>query len=327
MASHGGRDPWLEYRRGLRSLWSVYTGRAGRGEDAYTLEAACTWMLLVGLTANTSLLLAIGGTLAWAVAALVTGVGLWLNRGGLLHCRRAGRLESGQPTMRVLSWNVLYSNSASNVVDGLRGMEADLVVLYEPVSLHLDGLRESGVLDSYDKRVEVPGDNDDRHSGIAGYGNEKVRELDWVDCGGMSAIRAVVEVGGENVVVWGFRPEAPTTPERKQRWRLQLGRLAELIGQEVLPVCLTGDMNSSVWHRPYQDVLRSRNLRRASRLRGTWRHEHLGWRARIDHVMVEDRLRAGNFSTGNPSGSDHRPVAADIGGTGRKRVLAPLSNP
>jgi len=323
----GEKDSWLQYGKGLRSWFSILSGRAGTGEDEHTLEAALTGAVLVLMALNTGILLAVG--VSWTAAVLAAALTAWAavqNRNGISALRPGRRAGKGEDLVKVMSWNVLHDNAPAAVATGVADGEADLVILFEPVSGHLDALEE-GVAAQYSIRCEVPGDGDERHAGIAGYGNQKVTSIEWRECAGMGALRAVVRTEGGEIAVWGFRPEAPTTTERKERWRSQLRALEALLREERLPVCLLGDMNSTVWHRPYTEVLEKLRLRRASVLRGTWRHPVLGWRARIDHVLIGPGLVRGESGRIGPFGSDHQALVVEIGRPGRKRVLAPSYHP
>jgi endonuclease/exonuclease/phosphatase (EEP) superfamily protein YafD len=312
------KDPWMQYRKGLKSLVSVYTGKAGKGEDEYTLEAALTGWMLGLLGVNTAILASIEATRGAAVIAMLVFLGgVVIHRGGLYGLRRSRRLGKAHEGVSVVTWNVMYDNEpeqvASGVSETMLKLNVDLVFLYEPVSAQLDAIEHSGALIKHHVRCVVPGDGDERHAGIAGYGGEHIESIDWVDCGGMGALRAVANLGGEKIVIWGYRPEAPTSEERKERWKHQLKRLEELLAKETLPICLMGDMNSSIWHVPYRNVLNKFNLKRASGLRGTWQHPQLGWRGRIDHIAVDDRLRSRGGGAIGSYGSDHKALYVEIG--------------
>lgn len=314
----GHREPWERYVGGARAFLAVVSGRGGKGTGRDTLAAALTGHVLVALSLNTAVLAAFPATRrAAAGSLLLLAVSAWNNRRGMRSLRRASRDGSGE-AYRITSWNALYTNGAERVAEGVLGCGSDLVVLFEPVSAQLDAVARGGET-RWKVAFEVPGDGDDRHAGIAAYGNERVREISWRDLGGMGAVRCELGTGERTeMVVWGFRPEAPTEPERQARWRRQMKALREVVAGEVHPCMLVGDLNSSVWHEPLWQVCAAGKLRRGSRaLGGTWRHPVIGWRARIDHVFASEGVAVRSMRRGDACGSDHRMLHATVQPTGK----------
>ena len=303
-------EPWRRYRNIGRAGVAIILGRAGRGDSSYSLEAGIVGLYLSALLTNSVLLAVFEATrrAAW-LGFLITIVAVWNNRQGIYALRPARRGRGDG--IKVMSWNVEYRNKPENVAVGIKSVNADIVLLFEPVSAQLDFARKAG---NWKIVHEVPGDGDERHSGIAAYGNELVKEIEWHDLGGMSALRCVVQQKGRQpVAVWAYRPEAPTDEVRRERWVRQLKALEKALVGEKLPICLVGDLNSCVWHQPFSDVIAEGDLRRASPMwGGTWRHEILGWRGRIDHIYTSPTVGRKKSRRDEAWGSDHRALSCTI---------------
>lgn len=302
-------DPWRQYRRGVHAWWALLLGQAGRAKGPYPLEAGITGLFLVGISTNAMLLLPWEATRPAGIAGIaIAGVGAFCNRGGLMALRPAKRGGRG---VKIMTWNVEHRNEPAQIAAGIEACDSELVVLFEPVAAQLDAAERSA---PGNVRCEVPGDGDERHAGIAAYGGTRVSKIEWRDIGGMSAVRCELSLsGGAQVAVWGYRPQAPTSAALQALWVAQLDALDAVLATETLPIVLVGDLNSTVWHEPFHQLVTRRGLRRASRLLGgTWRHERLGWRGRIDHIYVDSRIRVARSRREAAWGSDHRPLTCEI---------------
>jgi len=304
-----GTDPWRQYRRGANAWLALLLGRAGQANGPYPLEAGITGAFLAGIFTNAVLLLTWDATRPAGIAGIaIAGMGAFCNRGGLAALRGARRGGRG---VKIMTWNVEHRNEPGNVADGIEACGGELVVLFEPVVAQLDAAKKVAPGNA---RCEVPGDGDERHAGIAAYGGTRVSAIEWRDVGGMSATRCELTLhDGARVAVWGYRPQAPTSETLQALWVTQLDALDAVLAAETLPVILMGDLNSTVWHAPFHQIIVRRGLRRASRLLGgTWRHERLGWRGRIDHIYVDKRIRVARSRREAAWGSDHRPLTCEI---------------
>jgi exonuclease III len=305
----GSEETWRKYAGGVRGVLAVLSGIAGAGRGEHTLAAGVVGHLLTIFSINTLLwgVLSILNTRNLRVFILSLGFLIFCaynNKAGFYLLKKAGKgVKNG--SVRVLSWNVQNCNSPENVRNGVEILSADLVILFEPETKHLDAIEK----ENWSVSCEVPGDGDERHSGIAGYGRQNVLSIDWVDIGKMSALRCEVLCKEGRVAVWGFRPEAPTTPERQDRWHIQMQELEKKLSEEKLPYVIVGDLNSCIWHKPLNRIVRKHKMRRGVNIfKGTWKHPHLGWRARIDHAYLSPKVKLVETKTEKPFGSDHRPL-------------------
>lgn len=309
------KEPWERYVGGIRAFAAVITGRAGRGVGRDTLAAAITGHIISALMLNTAVLAMFASTRRAAVGSLVLLViAAWTNRYGLLCLIRAPKQGTGA-AYSITTWNVMHTNEPEQVASAVAECGSDLVVLFEPVTAHLDAVELSGHM----VRLEVPGDGDERHAGVAAYGNELVREITWHDLDGMGALRCVLaREHRDDLVVWGFRPEAPTDADRQVRWHRQMLALRKAVAAEEHPYIVVGDLNSCIWHEPLWRVCRDGGLRRGSSLRGgTWCHPVVGWRGRIDHILAGTGVAVRSMRRGRAHGSDHRMLSAVVQRSGK----------
>lgn len=305
------KDPWRQYRRGAGAWASILNATAGRADGRYPLEAGLTGHILTIIAVNGAILTAFDPTRrAGLVGISIAAFGAWRNRSGLAALRRAKRTTKKERGLRLLSWNVEHHNSPENVAKGVASAGADITILFEPLSAQTEAAKAA-----LGKAVscEMPGDGDARHAGIACYAGEG-GETTRSDVGGMPAIRCLAkDPNGNKIAVWGYRPEAPTGEDRQRRWVEQLDALAVALQEETEPIVLMGDLNSCVWHQPFSEVVSKLGLRRASpMIGGTWRHELLGWRGRIDHIYVDERISVVRTKRGSAWGSDHRQLVCEV---------------
>lgn len=306
-------ESWRRYRGGVRGLISVVAGYASRGVGEHTLAAAVTGhvvgvvgIALVGLGA-----ISVGAGHLWGGA--VSGIAITMlvvrHRGAWWTLRQAKRAAGA--SVRIVAWNVLHTNTGSAVGRFVDTHRSDVAILFEVEERHVIDVAR---VVPHVRWTTWPRDGSGAHDGIAVGGGEAVSSVEQYDLAGMPGVRVVVGDSAWRCVVWGFRPEAPTTPERRERWLEQLRALSTVVDAEELPVVVIGDLNASAWHTPLQDLARERGLRRASLFRrGTWRHPVLGWRGRIDHAFVSGAVGVWHSAVRDSNGSDHRGLDITVG--------------
>jgi len=133
-------------------------------------------------------------------------------------------------------------------------------------------------------------------------------------------MRAVIELAGRRVAVYNIHLLPPWGLEYTTENRLQFADLLDKLAGERLPVILAGDFNFTETS-PNAASLRGIGLRDAHDLGGwgrgtTWPvNSFFRWipSLRLDHIYLSDELTCSRCRTGVGTGSDHRPVVAEIG--------------
>ncbi len=237
---------------------------------------------------------------------------------GLRQLLRPPATHAGGARLRLRSWNVEASNDPAAVVAGVAAEPADVTALFEPTAAMLEALRTAGIpaavsLTGRSARGRWPPD----YFGVAVLGPVAgvVHRIE-ATC----AVRVELPIAGADgrpAVLWAIRPTAPICSWRVASWRAFWTAFDRRLRAEdparALVVC--GDLNTTIWHRPLQDLALRHGLRSARRgaLGGTWRHPVLGWRATLDHVLVRG-LAVRDARLAAAHGSDHRPIVVDLEG-------------
>jgi endonuclease/exonuclease/phosphatase (EEP) superfamily protein YafD len=304
-------EAWESYRGGISGVVAVVTGRAARGDGPHTLAAALTGHLLAAGALAVAGVALVGSAPAAVAGALVLAAICIVQARTWVALRPAPRLRGDG--VRIAGWNILNHNTAAAVQTGVQACEADILILFEVESRHLAAAQASGDGRRWTGQAR---DGSLLHDGIAcGIASAcAVHDVCIVDIDGMAAVRVELDVAGSRLAVWGYRPAAPTTSERRAAWASQLRTLGDTLATEPLPYVVLGDLNSTVWHTPFQQLVRALRWRRGSRtLGGTWQHHRIGWRARIDHIYAGPGVASRDAWRGAAHGSDHRPIGCTVG--------------
>lgn len=294
------------------------------------------WLLDL-LTFARQHLIALG--LVLALAALRAGHRRWalasascaaLNLALALPLAQAGpgiltsRAAAAGSEARVLTLNLLAENYYTKRVERyLRASGADIVALqeltpywaeklqalkdaYPYVSPPLLPWRSSSVILSKHPFVEA--------GPLRAPENAATGRWNW-------PLRAVVDIGGEQVAVYVVHPE---TPRSLEQWRMR-NRYLTWLGEEVRqrdgerPRIVLGDFNTPPWSPFLAGFEAAAGLRQAAAgLRWPTRQPlvlapYLSWLgAPVDHILLSPGLEAATFAVGGDVRSDHLPVLADI---------------
>ena len=248
--------------------------------------------------------------------ALVVGA-LLLGHLGWLGAALPGWAEpapSGERPLRVLSANLNQYNAATAGTAGVIARHRpDLVLLLEWSPVNAPPLLASGVLEDYPYRVERP---DARGSdGVALFSRLPLTDVGVPVVAGRQVVLATVD---GRVRFAGVHTHSPTTPEKAASWRRELRLLPDLLLSSPLPLVVAGDFNATSAHRRFTDLLDRAGLADAHDAVGagwtrTWpAGGALPALVRPDHVLVGPEVRVERAWAGWSSGSDHRPVLADL---------------
>lgn len=223
------------------------------------------------------------------------------------------------PTVRVMSMNLMFSNrDASAILYQVHQANPDIIAIQEYTQWADDLLTRE--LKDYPYRLTDPDDNEDSR-GMAVFSRVPMQaELQQMQ-GSLSRkqIRATFMLDGQPVVLYNIHPASPQSMAAIMRNRVETADLVEQLEQEHDPIILAGDFNATET-TPNLHAYESFGLCSTHDLAGwgrgsTWPDvgllKHLpGFR--IDHILIGGQLTCTDDHVGGPTGSDHRPVIADI---------------
>lgn len=216
-----------------------------------------------------------------------------------------GSPGEGAGGTRVAAVNLLYANSrTSEVADVLARRDLDTIVFTEYTPAHRDVLLAHRLADDLPYRQEIVRD---LASGIAVWSRYPLTVAPPPDT--LNPTVDLVLDGGDGP----FRLVAvhpPTPIYGFDRWKAELGRIAEIAGASTSPTLLIGDFNASYWHPVFRKVL-GRGFTDAHTVLG--HGLSMSWPAdrpfppfvRLDHALTNDTLVAMDVEDFRVPGSDH----------------------
>jgi endonuclease/exonuclease/phosphatase (EEP) superfamily protein YafD len=218
------------------------------------------------------------------------------------------------PRLRVISANLKFDNFAQErLAREVLAADADVVFLQELTPRWLAQF-EAMAGDDYPFREAEPLGGARGEAILSRLPLSAVR-IDHPD--GWPVISATVRVGDVAVRIVDIHVIGPT--QGIDRHRRMVEDIAELISSFPEPRVVAGDFNSTPYNwglRHLEDVtgLDNAHERRGRGLATTWpNRDHLGIPpVRIDHVLVDDQIVVLDIDELRGSGTDHRPVVADL---------------
>lgn len=221
--------------------------------------------------------------------------------------------------LRVLSANVSHDNpTPGTLLAEIEREDADLVVLLEYTPRWQQAVsRRRSFTEAYPERYEVVRDD---ASGVALFAKFRLADAKSVNVDGWPIVRTTVRLSGQPVRIYGIHAAAPD--RNGARHRRQHERIRALLAAEPddRALVVAGDFNAAPYDQSY-GAYGDLGLDEAHEQRGrgfAWTYPNsAGWprswlKVRIDHVFVSEDLVAVRIREGRGTGSDHRPVIADI---------------
>ncbi len=263
---------------------------------------------------------------SWKWAALA-GLAVVLN-GASIHAgipRSApGHYASGDPTLSVFYANVLSSNEAVPLLASqIRRADPDVILLVEVNDHWLYDLGE--VTDDYPHRIEAPRTD---NFGIAAYSRVPLAAGTTfplsADSLGLAvpAVQMIVEAPQGPVQLLGIHTVPPISARASAGRNEQLDQVAGLVRAATVPTAVVGDLNITPYSPQYSRFIEgSRTDARPTGLTsglgvadhplrmGTWMAGLPALvRLPIDHCLAGAGVEVLAMHTGDPFGSDHRPL-------------------
>jgi endonuclease/exonuclease/phosphatase (EEP) superfamily protein YafD len=223
-----------------------------------------------------------------------------------------------EATCRVMSMNLLYKNeNTAAIVKQIRAADPD-VLLVEEFTLFQNDALQAEIGDEYPYQCIAA---DHGSSGIGIF--SRIAMSDGGDVGLFNShqqLRATLHLPDGDVALYAIHLKSPQSISSVCQARIQTADLVDRLKNERLPVIIGGDFNFTE-DSPNAAALRGIGLVSTHDLAGhgrgvTW--PYLGrWPyvpgIRIDHVMLSHQLTCSRSYVAGNSGSDHRPIVADVG--------------
>lgn len=224
-------------------------------------------------------------------------------------------------TLRVMSFNLLMPNRCADaVVAEVRAADADIVLLQE-YAPHWQAAFEAGLGDDYPCRHQVPRDDCFGQAVFSrrpfvGRVDDGLLLGDWP----LPQARFVVQLDGRDVAFYNIHLMPPKSGAYTVTQRAQFTDLLALLRAERLPTVLCGDFNFTN-ASAFADELERLGFVDVHVLNGrgrgtTWLNLGVArWLpgVRLDHIYISRGLTSPTSRVGVGTGSDHRPVTAEIG--------------
>jgi len=243
----------------------------------------------------------------WRLLALVT-VALAINISLLAPLYFRDSFPTGNPSLRVVSLNVLFENSHHDrVLDFIRQESPDLVLLLEVDSSWQPALETLESQFSHSLFETSKGS-----FGIALFSQLPLENLQRIEIGstGIPSITATVRLAGTPVQIVGTHFMSPMSNRRSRLRNEQLISTAHEMAQISRPSLLLGDLNITPWSPFFRDLLKLGKLHNSQTGFGI----QPSWMASlpIDHLLHSDEIVILDRRIGPYVGSDHRPLIVEF---------------
>ena len=203
----------------------------------------------------------------------------------------------------------------------LVGSGADVIVIAEATPEFMRCFDAAGGNDSHPHRVTDPTDTSDYAVAIAS-------RLPLGDNSGMRTIGplqlAIAEVDIEAIAttIAALNPMATFDPDGQEIWKQQIKALETFIPTVTGPLVVAGDLNTTRYRPEFEELLDTGLLdgidslgqawKPSFSLKSVWPLGGIGFIARLDHALVNDRVRALKVRNLRPRGSDHLPFVITL---------------
>ena len=218
------------------------------------------------------------------------------------------------PTIRVILANVLRANQRHDQLLALvRQWKPDVLVLLEIDERWLHAL--APLTDRMPYSISEPRDD---HFGIAVVSRLPLHhdEIATLGSAGVRSIVCEIELENTRATLIATHPLPPLPVGRAPLRDEQLLAVARRASRVTGPAVLIGDLNATMWSRPYRQLTRQTDLvnaRRGCGILPTWPASFPPFmRIPIDHCLHSRDIHALRCVTGQPIGSDHLPLIVDL---------------
>lgn len=308
------RSGWLLGLASLPALAWIFTFLADRflfAELAVNFQVQL--LVLMGLMAALQILIAPRFWPSWLLLIPACWSALQL---APEFAKRPVRAESGSPALRVMSFNLLASNiQFVNVAEEIQRHDPDVLVALE--------------FSQNWERMLAPLSRAYPHAirearwhgfGIAIFSKYPLHDSRVLQAAPLSSdlpiLVTAVETPRGKVHLMAVHFVSPTGSRRLALRNRQFEFVRKQLEAIPEPRLVAGDLNCTPWSPTMQRFLelsRLRDSRSGFGIQASWRPAGMALLAiPIDHVLVSPQVQIHNRFLGRSSGSDHRPVIADV---------------
>lgn len=219
------------------------------------------------------------------------------------------------PRLRVLVANVYVDNpDFERTARTLLHADADVIAVLES---NPDFVRAFDRVGGGEYRFRVLDPNDHSDYAAALLSRVPLTRPGVVRIGAASVARAWIPCGSSALQLLAVNPYAAVDPGGFDRWERQVDALARYSRRASGPFVLTGDLNTTVYRPGFRRLLDAgltdahdqvgEGLSASFRLSEDGPLSELGPVVRLDHALLNDRVRALATRDLDPATSDHRP--------------------
>ena len=277
--------------------------------------AGAPWLCLGAGIAALGALLARMRALFCAFGVLTVLGLIWLAP-ALVPVRTAAGTSGTAVSLRVFDANVEYSNlGLAGIAQEIRRAHPDVVTLEELTRAGVASLASTRVLTRYSWHFVVP---DSGSNGIGVWSDiPLIGPRLWFAAGHPEIAGSLTMSNGAKLQLLVVHTTAPRNGSTT-RWRQELSGIAAAARQASTPMVVVGDFNATSNMNEFKRILHAglsdTAVKQGKGWEMTWsRQIHvLPPLVRIDHVLYSDGVTSTSYRTGDGSGSDHRPIIADL---------------
>lgn len=223
----------------------------------------------------------------------------------------AGKPPEG-PGLRVASFNILGTNTRyAEAAAWIAGAAPDFIYLPEANEEWARGLKPLAADYPHTAEVFIEGNFGFLFLSKFPIVRQQARRLGMME---IPLMEAVVSTPQGEVRVFGAHPVPPVTEFWANERDTYLRKLSEIAAKTPGHVILLGDLNATRWSHA-MGTLWKQGLRDTAEGHGfsaTWNRENPLMAIPIDHILVRGFSGTRSRRTGPATGSDHRPVIADL---------------